>query len=219
LKNHAHKKPCLAGRLQWVRKERLRRRDGCLELVFEQGWRLQMSEPGRRKQASVHLVRDPAELGGPSGLDPLGPQFTCQGLLAAARRRNRQLKGLLTDQREIAGIGNAYSDEILHAARLSPLQLTANLDQAAITRLHEAIVTTLRGWIDRISRQVGSAMPVNEQRWRRQMAVHGKYGQACGRCGQPIQRISYAETETHYCPTCQTGGRILADRRLSRLLR
>ena len=137
----------------------------------------------------------------------------------AIRRENRTLKRALTDPRILSGIGNAYSDEILHRARLSPLRWTSRLTDEEVSRLHEATRTTLREWIDRLRAQTGDRFPEKVTAFRPEMAVHGRYKQPCPDCGAPVQRIVYAENETNYCARCQTGGKLLADRALSRLLR
>jgi len=129
------------------------------------------------------------------------------------------LKRALTDPHRLSGIGNAYSDEILHAARLSPLQLTSRLDRDQIARLHAAAIQVLAGWRDRLIEQTGTNFPEKVTAFRAGMAAHGRHGKPCPVCGTPIQRIRYAHNEANYCPTCQTGGRLLADRALSRLLR
>jgi formamidopyrimidine-DNA glycosylase len=135
------------------------------------------------------------------------------------RLENHTLKRALTDPRLFSGIGNAYSDEILHRARLSPLQLTSRMDDDEIERLHQATVTVLREWTERLRQDAGEGFPEKVTAFRTGMAVHGRYGEPCPRCGGAVQRIRYAANETNYCPTCQTGGRLLADRGLSRLLK
>jgi formamidopyrimidine-DNA glycosylase len=138
---------------------------------------------------------------------------------AVLRRENHTLKRSLTDPRFFDGIGNAYSDEILHRARLSPLLLTSRLTDEEIARLHEATRDTLRDWTQRLRDEVGSGFPETVTAFREGMAVHGRYGKPCPVCGTPVQRIRYADNETNYCARCQTGGRLLADRALSRLLK
>jgi formamidopyrimidine-DNA glycosylase len=138
---------------------------------------------------------------------------------ARLRSENHTLKRALTDPRLFSGIGNAYSDEILHRARLSPLQLTSRLDDAEVSRLYEAVRGTLADWIERLRRETEDGFPEKVTAFREGMAVHGRYGKPCPDCGAPVQRIRYAENETNYCARCQTGGRLLADRALSRLLR
>jgi formamidopyrimidine-DNA glycosylase len=142
-----------------------------------------------------------------------------QAFAARLRSENHTLKRALTDPRLFSGIGNAYSDEILHRARLSPLQLTSRLDDAEVARLRTAVRGTLTDWTERLRRETGDGFPEKVTAFREGMAVHGRFGQTCPDCGAPIQRIRYADNETDYCARCQTGGRLLADRALSRLLR
>ena len=151
------------------------------------------------------------------GIDVLAASLEEFG--ARLKSANHTLKRSLTDPRLFSGIGNAYSDEILHAARLSPLQLTGNLDEDEVSRLYGATRQVLQAWIERLREQAGDAFPEKVTAFRKEMAVHGRFRQPCPRCGAPIQRIVYAENEANYCPRCQTGGRLLADRALSRLLR
>ncbi|MGD8395822.1 MAG: DNA-formamidopyrimidine glycosylase family protein [Candidatus Eiseniibacteriota bacterium] len=180
---------------------------------------LEVTEASSKKRASLHLVRGAAALAAfdRGGAEPLDIDATAFAVIL--RRENHTLKRALTDPRLLSGIGNAYSDEILHAAGLSPLQLTANLDDAAIDRLHAAMQETLRGWTERLAAETGDAFPARVTAFRPGMAVHGRHGQPCPRCGTAVQRIVYAENECNYCARCQTGGRLLADRSLSRLLR
>ncbi len=178
---------------------------------------LHLIEMGPKKRASIHVV-DAAGLEAldAGGLEPLEadlPAFT-----EVVRRENHTLKRMLTDPRLLSGIGNAYSDEILHAARLSPVQLTARLTDAEIERLYHATRDTLSSWTERLRREVGEGFPEKVTAFREGMAVHGRYRQRCPICGAEVQRIVYADRETNYCPQCQTGGRPLADRALSRLL-
>ena len=137
---------------------------------------------------------------------------------AVLQQRNHTLKGALTDPRLLSGIGNAYSDEILHRARLSPVKLTRQLSDDEIARLHAATQATLRDWIDRLSAEARTAFPEKVTAFRPEMAMHGRYGKPCPDCGAPVQRIVHADNETNYCARCQTGGKLLADRALSRLL-
>jgi formamidopyrimidine-DNA glycosylase len=153
------------------------------------------------------------------GLALHAPENTLDAFRAALTRERHTLKRTLTDPRIFSGIGNAYSDEILHAARLSPLQLATNLDDAEVARLHEATGRVLRDWTERLRREAGDGFPEKVTAFRSEMAVHGRYRQPCPDCGAPVQRIRYAENEVNYCAGCQTGGRVLADRALSRLLR
>ncbi len=178
-----------------------------------------LTEQGSRKRASLHVHRGEAALAehDRGGLEPLyaGPAAFTEAL----RRENRTLKRALTDPRILSGIGNAYSDEILHRAGLSPVTLTSRLDDPALERLHGATVSILTEWVDRMREEVGDGFPDRVTAFRPEMAVHGKYRQPCPVCGSPVRRIVYASNETNYCAGCQTGGRILADRALSRLLR
>ncbi len=177
-----------------------------------------LTERGKRKQASLHLVRGRSQLStlDPGGLEPLTAapgDFT-----AALRRENRTLKRALTDPRILSGIGNAHSDEILHAARLSPVQLTRNLKDEEMERLRLATVLNLEEWTARLRAEAGKEFPERITAFHPAMAVHGRFGKPCPVCGDSVQRIVYAERETNYCATCQTGGRLLKDRALSRLL-
>jgi formamidopyrimidine-DNA glycosylase len=186
---------------------------------------LLLTEAGSTRRASLHLVQGEAALAGlhRGGLEPL--LATPADFAAALRRENHTLKRALTDPRLVSGIGNAYSDEILHRARLSPLQTTAHLDDEEAARLHAATVAVLTEWTVRLRREAaeqaaaGRLLPEKVTAFREGMAVHGRYGQPCPVCGSPVQRILYAETECDYCARCQTGGRVLADRVLSRLLK
>jgi formamidopyrimidine-DNA glycosylase len=179
---------------------------------------LVLTEFGAKKRASLHLVQGAAGLAAhdPGGLEVLAADPST--FERALRRTNHTLKRALTDPRILAGIGNAYSDEILHAAALSPLTMTGSLTGPEMARLFEASRTTLRLWTDRLSKQTGDAFPEKVTAFRPEMAAHGRYGKPCPFCDTAIQRIRYADNETNYCPRCQTGGRILADRGLSRLL-
>jgi formamidopyrimidine-DNA glycosylase len=178
-----------------------------------------LTEAGTKRRASIHLVagRDALqefERGGLEVLESDLPSFA-----ARLTSENHTLKRSLTDPRLFSGIGNAYSDEILHRARLSPLALTSRLTEAEIATLYQATRTTLQDWIDRLSRDAGEAFPEKVTAFREGMAVHGRFGKPCPDCGSPVQRIRYAANETNYCARCQTGGRLLADRALSRLLK
>jgi formamidopyrimidine-DNA glycosylase len=209
----------VAGRLHW--KEGRVTPDGrrvSAAFYFENGT-LTLTESGTKKRASLHVVAGEeglAELD-PGGIDVLaakGEEFA-----AALTASNHTLKRALTDPRMFSGIGNAYSDEILHEARLSPVALTQRLRAEEIRRLHEATQKTLTRWIEKLRAEAGDKFPEKVTAFRPGMAVHGRYGQPCPRCGTKVQRIRYAENETNYCPKCQTGGKLLADRALSRLLR
>jgi formamidopyrimidine-DNA glycosylase len=208
----------IAGRLRWrPRGAALARRGGLAAFDFE-GGTLLLTEAGTKRRATLHAVRGEAALAAqdPGGLEVQGSD------LAAFRARitaeNHTLKRALTDPRLLAGIGNAYSDEILHRARLSPVRLTQRLDDDEIARLHAATLETLAAWTGRLRRETGSGFPEKVTAFREGMAVHGRYGKPCPVCGSPVQRIVHAENETNYCAACQTGGRLLADRALSRLL-
>jgi formamidopyrimidine-DNA glycosylase len=209
----------IAGRLHWKPPgARLPGKVGLAAFRFA-GGTLTLTEAGSKKRASLHLVRGRAALArhDPGGLDVLAADVA--GFSAVLRRENHTLKRALTDPRLFDGIGNAYSDEILHAAGLSPLALTQRLDDAASARLFDAMRTTLRDWTERLRREVGDGFPEKVTAFRDGMAVHGRFGQPCPKCGAAVQRIIYAENETNYCPGCQTDGKVLADRSLSRLLK
>ena len=180
---------------------------------------LYFTEAGTRKRASLTLVRGDSALDAldPGGIEPLSA--TLEQFRAALARENHTLKRALTDPRLFSGIGNAYSDEILHAARLSPLKLTRSLSAEDSERLHEATRATLHGWTQILRSEAGDGFPGKVTAFRADMAVHGRYRQPCPVCQAPVQRIVYAENECNYCARCQTGGRLLADRSLSRLLK
>lgn len=180
---------------------------------------LHVTEASTKKRASLHVVRGEQSLTGfdRGGLEPLAA--TRAEFQAALTRENHTLKRALTDPSIVSGIGNAYSDEILHRARLSPFLQTQKLDAAAWRRLHAATQDVLREWVERARREAGDGFPENVTAFREGMAVHGRYGKPCPACGTPVQRIVYAENEANYCPNCQTEGRLLADRGLSRLLK
>ena len=209
----------IAGRLHWREANaRLSGKNSLAAFDFPHGT-LILVEAGTKKRASLHLVQGEEALSAldPGGLEVLGcslPEFA-----ETLTRRNHTLKRALTDPRLFSGIGNAYSDEILHAAKLSPVALTQKLSRAEIQRLHQAIQKTLTQWICLLRQQTGDDFPENVTAFRPEMAVHGKFGQPCRVCGAKVQRIRYAENETNYCPGCQTRGRLLADRSLSLLLK
>lgn len=209
----------IAGRLQWrAAGAAIPRRLGHAAFNFESGTLL-LTEAGTKKRAQLYLVRGRDALtsfdrGGINPLEASEPEFA-----AALRRENRTLKRALTDPRILDGIGNAHSDEILHEARLSPAKLTSRLDDGEISRLYRATRESLTFWADLLVEEAGDAFPAKVTAFHPRMAVHGRYGKPCPRCGTPIQRIVYAGNETNYCPTCQTGGKLLADRAFSRLLR
>jgi formamidopyrimidine-DNA glycosylase len=206
----------VAGRLRWDDKTPKRI---TLALFDFDGGTLAFTEAGTKRRASLHLVQGKAAL---DAMDPGGIEvLSCsEGEFAKAlRRENHTLKRALTDPHLFAGIGNAYSDEILHRAALSPLAMTSGLGDAEVARLYAAVKAVLQEWIERLRGQAGAAFPEKVTAFREEMAVHGRFGKPCPVCGTPVQRIVYAENETNYCPRCQTGGRILADRALSRLLK
>lgn len=209
----------IAGRFQW--KERGAKIPGKLGLAafdFPTGTLL-LTEAGSKKRASLNLVAGEPELAAfdRGALEVLGS--TLDSFRAALTRENHTLKRSLTDPRLFSGIGNAYSDEILHRARLSPMKLTQKLSGEEVARLHSATQTTLTEWIERLKLEAGTEFPSKVTAFRPEMAVHGRYGKPCPVCGSPVQRIVYAENECNYCATCQTEGRLLADRALSRLLK
>ena len=209
----------IAGRFRW--KEvgaRIPGKVGLLALDFDHG-SLILTEAGTRRQASLHVVQGRAALArhDPGGLEVLDAGL--ESFAAALKRTNHTLKRALTDPHLFSGIGNAYSDEILHAARLSPFRQTATLPDEDVRRLYEAAKLTLTTWIGRLQQETGEAFPEKVTAFRGGMAVHGRYGQPCPDCGSPVQRIVYASNEANYCARCQTEGRLLADRSLSRLLR
>jgi formamidopyrimidine-DNA glycosylase len=208
----------IAGRLHW--KPAGARPPGKIGLAafdFSTGT-LILTEAGTRKRASLDVVRGEADLAthDPAGLEAL--DATPEAFRAALTAENHTLKRVLTDPRVFSGIGNAYSDEILHRARLSPVKLSQALGDDEAERLYEATRVVLSEWVERLRAQAGDDFPEGVTAFRPEMAVHGRYGQPCPDCGAPVQRIVYAENETNYCPRCQTGGRMLADRSLSRLL-
>jgi len=209
----------IAGRLRWRGpRTKLPGKAGLAVLDFPTG-SLLLTEMGAKKRASLQLVRGEPAL---HQLDPGGIEILEADLptfRAALARENHTLKRSLTDPRLISGIGNAYSDEILHRARLSPLRLTSQLTEDEMIRLHEACRQTLLEWIERLRSDTGDRFPEGVTAFREGMAVHGRYRQPCPDCGAPVQRIVHAENETNYCARCQTGGRLLADRALSRLLK
>lgn len=209
----------VAGRLQWKDAGApIPRRLGHAAFDFEHGTLL-VTEAGTKKKAQLHLVRGAAALAAfdRGGVDPLTVDTAT--FAEALRRENRTLKRALTDPRLVSGIGNAHSDEILLEARLSPVQLTHSLDDATLDRLYDVIRSSLARWAALLIEEAGAGFPTKVTAFHPRMGAHGRYGQPCPQCGTPIQRIVYAENETNYCPTCQTGGRLLADRAFSRLLR
>ena len=189
-----------------------------LRLHLEDGSGFDLTEAGTQKRLAVYLVRDPAEVPGVArlGIDPLDPAFTADALAALLAGSRQQVKGLLRDQAVIAGIGNAYSDEVLHVARLSPFKPAGNLTPEEVTRLYAAIVGTLR---DAVERSRGLAAGNLKAEKKLGLRVHGRTGEACPVCGDTVREVSFADSSLQYCPTCQTDGKLLADRRLSRLLK
>jgi formamidopyrimidine-DNA glycosylase len=209
----------IAGRLHWRGPGEKRKPQGIVATFEFPNGTLHFTEAGTRKRASLTLVRGEEALRGldPGGLEPLASTF--EEFDAALRRESHTLKRALTDPHLFSGIGNAYSDEILHAAQLSPLKLTRSLTDEEARRLHKATRTTLASWTDILRAEAEAKFPEKVTAFRPGMAVHGRYKQPCPVCGSPVQRIVYAENECNYCATCQTGGRLLADRSLSRLLK
>ncbi len=209
----------IAGRLRWS--ERRKIPDGRRTLAafdFDSG-QLTLTEAGTRKRASLHLVMGDDALAGlnPGGIDVLAA--TPEQFSAILTAENHTLKRALTDPHSFSGIGNAYSDEILFTAQLSPIALTQRLIQDEISRLFEATQKTLSDWTNRLREKAAGKFPEKVTAFHEEMAVHGRYGKPCPRCGTKVQRIRYADNETNYCPKCQTNGKLLADRSLSRLLR
>jgi formamidopyrimidine-DNA glycosylase len=210
----------IAGRLHWKPPQaKLAGRNALLALDFPNGT-LTLTEAGSKRRASLHVLRGGQALYDidPGGFELFSPNADLPGFRAALTRENRTLKRALTDPRLISGVGNAYSDEILHAAQLSPIALTHKLTNKDWERLFTATLSTLSFWIDRLTAEAWKEFPEKVTAFRPDMAVHGRFGHPCPRCGQPIQRIRYADNETDYCAQCQTGGKVLADRSLSRLL-
>jgi formamidopyrimidine-DNA glycosylase len=209
----------VAGRLRWL--EGKAKPPGRITLaLFEFGnGTLAFTEAGTKRRASLHLVQGEAAL---KAMDPGGLEvfdLNLESFSAQLKKENHTLKRALADPHLFAGIGNAYSDEILHRARLSPVALTRNLEEEEVGRLFEATKATLQDWIARLRTEANGKFPEKVTAFREGMAVHGRYDKPCPVCGAPVQRIRYAENETNYCARCQTGGRLLADRSLSRLLK
>ena len=209
----------IAGRFRW--KDRGAKVPGKLGLAavdFTRGT-LILTEASTRKRASIHLVRGAAALAAfdPGGLEVLDASL--DAFRAALGRERHTVKRSLTDPRLFAGIGNAYSDEILHRARLSPVVMSDRLTDEEVARLYDATRTTLVEWTDRLRRETGEKFPEHVTAFRKGMAVHGRHREPCPVCGAPVQRIVHAENESNYCATCQTGGKLLADRSLSRVLK
>jgi formamidopyrimidine-DNA glycosylase len=208
----------IAGRLHWRPPgAKLAGRNQLAAFDFPNG-SLVLTEAGSKRRASLHVFRGEEVLRSidPGGIDVFSTDLN--GFRAALTAENRTLKRALTDPRIVSGIGNAYSDEILHAAQLSPITLTHKLKAPEWERLFAATRETLQLWIDRLRTEENSGFPENVTAFRKEMAVHGRYGEPCPRCGEKVQRIRYADNETNYCARCQTDGKVLADRGLSRLL-
>ncbi|MFO0722988.1 MAG: DNA-formamidopyrimidine glycosylase family protein [Myxococcota bacterium] len=209
-----------AGRFRWLEGDKEKKPDRLTlaAMRFEKGT-LVLTEAGTKKRASVHLMQGKAAL---KTLDPGGIEVLTAALpemVAVLKKERHTLKRSLTDPRLFAGIGNTYSDEILHAARLSPMRMSDSLKPEEEERLYLAMRRVLTEWTDRLRKETGAAFPEKVTAFHEGMAVHGRHGQLCPDCGQKVQRIVYAESETNYCPTCQNEGRLLADRALSRLLK
>ncbi|HEU4634888.1 MAG TPA: DNA-formamidopyrimidine glycosylase family protein [Edaphobacter sp.] len=208
----------IAGRLHWrPAGVKLAGRNALAAFDFPDG-SLLLTEAGSKRRASLHVFNSREDLASidPGGVDVFAIDF--EEFKAALKAENRTLKRALTDPRILSGIGNAYSDEILHAAQLSPIQLTHKLSEEEWDRLFSATRQTLQLWMDRLNAEASQTFPEKVTAFRKDMAVHGRFGEPCPRCSSPIQRIRYADNETNYCPQCQTEGRLLADRSLSRLL-
>jgi formamidopyrimidine-DNA glycosylase len=209
----------IAGRLRWLAKDK--KPPGRISLaVLEFGeLSLLLTEAGTKRRASINLVEGEAALAAidPGGLEVLGADL--DQFKQRLRRDNHTVKRALTDPHLFSGIGNAYSDEILHRARLSPFAQTSSLSEEDVQRLFDATRSTLIEWTERLRKQAGADLPEKVTAFHEEMAVHGRWRKPCPVCGSPVQRIVYAENETNYCARCQTGGRILADRALSRLLK
>ena len=209
----------VAGRLHWHdEKASITGRHKLAAFDFPNGC-LTITEAGTKKRASLYLVQGARALAehDPGGIEPL--ECSCDEFRAQLMRENRTLKRALTNPRTFSGIGNAYSDEILHAAHLSPIKLTSKLSDAEVHSLYDATRTTLEHWCTLLREQSRDHFPEKVSAFRAEMAVHGKFGKQCPDCGTAVQRIRYKSNETNYCPDCQTGGRLLADRSLSRLLK
>ena len=209
----------IAGRFQWKeRGTKITAKVGLAAFDFPKGTLL-LTEAGSTRQASLYVVRSEAALDAhdPGGVEVI--ESTLEEFRSALTRESHTLKRALTDPHLLSGIGNAYSDEILHAAKLSPMKLTSQLTDQEIERLHATSITILRHWRDSLIAEAGDAFPSKVTAFRPEMAVHGRYNKPCPVCDTPVQRIRYANNEANYCPACQTGGRLLADRSLSRLMK
>lgn len=209
----------IAGRLRWeAPRKTIPKKVGLAALDFTSGT-LILTEQGTKKRAGLWVLGGEEAVAAEDrgGVEPL--EMDVETMAEALRSENRTLKRALTDPRRFSGIGNAYSDEILWEARLAPTTRTRSLTDEEMERLHAAIQKSLREWTERLREEVGEGWPAKVTAFRPDMAVHGKYGEPCPRCGSPVQRIVYADNETNYCATCQTEGKLLADRSLSRLLK
>jgi formamidopyrimidine-DNA glycosylase len=209
----------IAGRFHWKKpKSKIPGKVGHAAFDFSTGTLL-LTEASTKKRASLHLVRGKSALTefDRGGIEVL--ESSLEAFRSALLRENHTVKRSLTDPRLFSAIGNAYSDEILHRSRLSPLKLTRQMTEDEIVRLHRATISTLQEWIERLRSETGSEFPEKVTAFREEMAVHGRFGKPCPDCGLRIQRIVYAENECNYCPRCQTGGRLLSDRSLARLLK
>jgi len=208
----------IAGRFKWLPpKAKIPGKLGLAAFDFDSGTLL-LTEAGSKRRASIHIVRGEEALrnfdpGGIEVLDASLDQFR-----EVLTRERHTLKRTLTDPHLFSGIGNAYSDEILHRARLSPVQMSTNLDDEELARLYQATREVLAEWTERLRKETGTGFPEKVTAFRKEMAVHGRFNQPCPVCGSPVQHIVYADNETNYCARCQTGGKLLADRALSRLL-
>ena len=210
----------IAGRLHWLKKDaRVPRMKNLLAAFTFATGILTLTEAGSKKRASLHIVRGPDALKqfARGGIEPF--DMSLADFAARLRGENHTIKRSLTDPRLFSGIGNAYSDEILHRAKLSPVKLTSRLSDEEIARTYEATRAVLKEWVERMRAEAKGGFPEKVTAFREEMAVHGKYGKPCPVCGTAVQRIRYADNETNYCPRCQTEGRLLADRALSRLLK
>ncbi len=209
----------VAGRLHWQPEApSLKAKNRMASLDFEHGSVL-LTEAGTKKRASLAIAEGESGLAehDPGGLEPL--EIDWQTFASTLRRENHTLKRALTDPKSLSGIGNAYSDEILHAARLSPVRLSQQLDDEEMRRLYDSVRSVLTEWRDRLRNEAGGDMPERVTAFRPGMRVHGRFGEPCPDCGHPVQRIRYKDNETNYCAACQTESRILKDRSLSRLLK
>lgn len=220
----------IAGRLRWTdsaasldgkapeKEQKIPGKIGLASFHFSTGV-LVMTEAGSKRRASLHVISGRQQL---EALDPGGSEVSLMSVKdfgEALRKENHTVKRVLTDPKLFSGIGNAYSDEILHRARISPLKLTQSFSDEEVMRLLSAANGVLREWTQRLREETGEGFPARVTAFRPEMAVHGKFGQPCPDCGSPVQRIVYADNETNYCARCQTGGKVLADRALSRLLK